>query len=256
MAPTKLSCPAGATCGYTTEEVEFEAARELLKMHRDIAHAAVDVNTVDEAVEADDGYIGEEVEFDTALELIKGHEHTAETVEDVNDEFLYMGLFGYTLEDARKRQHQQFKQGPVASTKLKCPASITTTEENVTVVKQKTGSKRAKRRRRIHDAKSRQHQRGGQVPALHLFQQGEEGLLQHQQGEEDSVQHQQGEVLIQHQRGEEVPDPQAAGGEVPQALAQQEVQVLGVAHNQVDYPAQHQWRDEVPAQHRRGGRGS
>ena len=40
MAPTKLSCPAGATCGYTTEEVEFEAAMELLKMHRDIAHAA------------------------------------------------------------------------------------------------------------------------------------------------------------------------------------------------------------------------
>lgn len=40
MAPTKLTCPAGAACGYTTEEVELDSAMELLKMHRDIAHAA------------------------------------------------------------------------------------------------------------------------------------------------------------------------------------------------------------------------
>ena len=40
MAPTKLACPAGAPCQYITEEVELEAAMELLKMHRDIAHAA------------------------------------------------------------------------------------------------------------------------------------------------------------------------------------------------------------------------
>ena len=38
MAPIKLNCP-GVACGYTTEEVELDAAMELLKMHRDIAHA-------------------------------------------------------------------------------------------------------------------------------------------------------------------------------------------------------------------------
>ena len=66
MAPTKLTCPAGAPCQYITEEVELEAAMELLKMHRDIAHAtpaqpqqhkkpekiprpSIDVDTTDEA---------------------------------------------------------------------------------------------------------------------------------------------------------------------------------------------------------------
>ena len=38
MAPIKLNCP-GVDCGYATEEVELDAAMELLKMHRDIAHA-------------------------------------------------------------------------------------------------------------------------------------------------------------------------------------------------------------------------
>ena len=39
MAPIKLTCPSGDTCDYTTEEVELATAMELLKMHRDIAHA-------------------------------------------------------------------------------------------------------------------------------------------------------------------------------------------------------------------------
>ena len=108
MALIRIPCPAGNACQYTTDKMEIEAAMVLIRSHVDTAHAAVRY-----------GYIGEEVEFDTALELVKGQEHGAEAMEDVNDEFMYMGLFGYTLEDARKRQHQQFKQGSVARTKLK-----------------------------------------------------------------------------------------------------------------------------------------
>ena len=36
----KLSCPAGAACGYVTEEVELQTAMALLAMHREIAHPA------------------------------------------------------------------------------------------------------------------------------------------------------------------------------------------------------------------------
>ena len=54
-AMVKLQCPAYTdACGYTTEELEFELAMQLIEMHIDIVHAAVDVNTTDEAVEAED----------------------------------------------------------------------------------------------------------------------------------------------------------------------------------------------------------
>ena len=134
-----LSCPS-LTCRYYTGEVaEIKGALRLIEMHVDMYHAAVNVNTIDEAVEE---------------EVVNASDEAVEA-EVVNDEVLYIGLFGYTEEDARKRQHQiqQFQQGLVASTKLTCPASTTTTEEIVEVVRRKPGSKSAKRRQRIKDAK-------------------------------------------------------------------------------------------------------
>ena len=38
--PVQLACPAGAACGYVTEELEVQAAMALLTMHKEIAHPA------------------------------------------------------------------------------------------------------------------------------------------------------------------------------------------------------------------------
>ena len=232
----KISCPAGNTCEFTTEEiVEVEAGMVLIQCHVDTAHATVDVNTIDEAGEA---------------EVMNPIDEAVET-EDTYLEF----------EDMQQKLDNLTRR--MCTWRDTCGNIGEEIVEAVEVVRRKPGSKSAKRRQRMQDAKRRRHNLAtmaptrltcppstdcgyiteevdGEIMYMGLFgytlEDGRKRQLQRQyqhgvtspeqkrdevplqQREKIPTQHQQRDVVtIQHKRGEEVPDQlhHEQGEEVP-----------------------------------------
>ena len=231
IAPTKLTCSASTASGYVTEEVEVEQ-KQLNLTTMDHTNFMCPASTAS-------GYVTQEVE-------VEQKQHNLTTMAPTG---LATTAYGYVTEEVEVEQ-KQHNLTTMAPTKLTCPASTAcgyVTEEvglefamrliqmhldmvhpaEETAVtneqaKMKVGSKKARRRQRVQDARRRQqpHQQRAGGPLRHIH--GDEVPIQHQKGGDVPDQHQQGdEGHIQHQQVEEV-------------------------------PIQHQWRDGVPTQLKQG----
>ena len=110
-----------------------------------------------------------------------------------------------TLEQ-RTVQMQQSTQ-PFLSREEESAKVVEAVTTNHKQVKQKIGPKRARKRQRVQDARSRQHQQGDKVPLL-LKQMGEVPIKHQQRDNVPLLHHQRDEVPLQQQQSEVVPDQQ------------------------------------------------
>ena len=113
----------------------------------------------------------------------------------VDDEIMYMGLFGYTLEVGRKRQLLQYHHGVTSPEQ--------TRDEFPLQQREKIPTQHQKR-----DVVPIQHKQGEEVPDQLHHGQGEQIPTKHQRRDAVPIQHKQGEEVpdqLHHEQGEEVP---------------------------------------------------
>ena len=230
----RFQCPAYPdACGYITVEVKFEHAMKLLQMHIDIDHAADDVNNIDEAAEAEvvntiDKAVEEKVVY-TIDEAVKD--------EDVNGEVTYL-----EFEDVQQKLDKLTRR--MCTWRDACGYIGEEIVEAVEVVRQKPGSKSAKRRQRMQDAKRRRHNLATMAPTrLTCPPSTDCGYITEEVDGEIMYMGLFGYTLEDGRKRQlqqyGVSSPKQKRDEVP--LQQRE-----------EIPTQHQQRDVVTIQHKRG----